>query len=227
MSCYQVGALGAMPTLPDQHGSARSALWTAASGRYFICQQGRATCPPTSEMIPMEQFSGSCTFPEMSNEKHKARSLVFQEGFQEFKWLEDALEFAGISISEQLVSAINENSVVVICDNDGDPPEDFIQISRNVPHAHRIPFAGAGIALSQTLGVRHPIFVMDMGPLLFMLVTQASKLEAFLKRQYRATVSLRTPPPDKRARWVVTVAEDGTVFHSAMLIGPQPGVGQA
>ena len=164
----------------------------------------------------------------MSGNKRRVRSFVFDNGqLHQFEWLEDALEHAGGQISEELLSVIDSQSTVLIADARGDLPDEFVELTARTPDAHKRAYAALGMALLQTYSVRHPVLVIDVGAQFLMVVTPAARMEAFLKKRYRKSIPLKTPPVDRMTRWVVTIAADETLVRHALGLGPRPGVGRA
>lgn len=160
--------------------------------------------------------------------KRKVRSFVFDGEMREFQWLEDALDYAGGEFSEGLLRLVDSQSTVLIANNPGGPlPEEFTQVAKHVPEHHKHAFAAASMILFITYSIRHPVLVIDVGPQLVMIVTQASKLEAWVKERYRKAIPLKIPPINRYERWVVTIARDETCIRHSVGLAPRPDTPRA
>lgn len=154
-------------------------------------------------------------------------SFVFKDGtLHKFNNLDAAEDFAGCAIAEDIRAIVDAECTVFFIEAHGDMPEDFERTTQHAPPQHRRALASSGFALLQT-NTDDPVLVVDAGEQHFLLVASAPKLEVMLARRYGDLVPLSVPRADPTTRWVVTIAEDGSLCRSAMGFGVQPGVATA
>lgn len=165
-------------------------------------------------------------------EKRKVRTVV-RDGaeMRDFEYLEDALEFLDVSLSEDLARVVDEtvapSSTVLVLEHDGQIHPDIRRQFKTYPRVHQLALFASSFAILNTFASRDPILIVNTGTAFLMVATTATLLTPFLAARYKQPVPVDPPPTNPSERWVVSIASKGELCRAQIGMGIKPGTPQA